>query len=102
MLPGVAWAAPPAPPGTIDPATHAQADELFKAGRAAVAAGDNKAACDRFGQSEKLEPAPGTQLNLGACEAAQGHILAAREHFRLAVAGFKPDHKSRPFAAAQL
>jgi len=102
MLPGVAWALPPAPTVAVDPAAHAQADELFKAGRAAVLAGDNKTACDKFGQSEKLEPAPGTQLNLGACEAAQGHILAAREHFRLAVAGFKPDHKSRPFAAAQL
>ena len=102
LVSGFAWAAGPETATPVDPATHARADELFKAGRVAATAGDNRTACDRFGESERLEPAPGTQLNLGACEEGQGHILAAREHFRLAVAGFRPDDKRRPFAAGRV
>jgi hypothetical protein len=76
----------------------ARAGELFRAGRAAAAAGDDKTACDRFAESQKLQPAPGTLLNLGACEAKQGHLLAAREHFRQAGSGFKPDDRRRAVA----
>jgi len=81
-----------------DPAVTAKATELFRAGRAAAAAGDNKTACDRFTESEQLQPAPGTQLNLGACEEKQGHLLAAREHFRKAASSFGPEDRRRAVA----
>jgi hypothetical protein len=81
-----------------DPATAKKATDLFRAGRAAAAAGDDKTACARFAESEALVPAPGTQLNLGACESKQGHLLAAREHFRKAGALFKPDDIRRAVA----
>ena len=85
-------------PTVVDPATGKRASDLFRAGRAAAAAGDDKTACERFAQSDALQPAPGTQLNLGACEAKQGHLLAAREHFRKAGAEFKPDDVRRAVA----
>jgi len=89
-----AFAAPP----KIDPAVAKRAGDLFKEGRAAANAGDDKTACERFTESEELQPAPGTQANLGGCEAKQGHLLAAREHFRKAGAGFKPDDERRAVA----
>jgi len=81
-----------------DPAITARATELFRAGRAAATAGDNKTACDRFTESEQLQPAPGTQLNLGACEEKQGHLLAARDHFRKAADAFGPEDRRRAVA----
>jgi len=85
-------------PTVVDPSAAKRSSDLFRAGRAAAAAGDDKTACERFTQSDALQPAPGTQLNLGACEAKQGHLLAAREHFRKAGAGFKPDDVRRAVA----
>jgi hypothetical protein len=85
-----------APPPTSD--ITARATELFRAGRAAASAGDDKTACARFAESEQLQPAPGTQLNLGACEAKQGHVLAAREHYRLAAEAFGPEDRRRAVA----
>jgi hypothetical protein len=81
-----------------DPSVTAKATELFRAGRAAAAAGDDKTACERFTESEQLQPAPGTQLNLGACEEKQGHLLAAREHFRKAASAFGPEDRRRAVA----
>jgi len=91
-------ASAPAWAGPTGAAAAARAGELFRQGRAASAAGDDKTACERFLESQKLQPAPGTQLNLGGCEAKQGHLLAAREHFREAAAGFKPDDRRRAVA----
>jgi len=95
LLPGSAFAAPTDAP---EPSVTARATELFRAGRAAAAAGDDKTACERFGESEKLQPAPGTELNLGACESKQGHLRAAREHYRSAAAGFGPEDLRRAVA----
>ena len=97
LLAPPASAAPDAAPAA-DPTVTARATELFRAGRAAAAAGDNKTACDRFSESEQLQPAPGTQLNLGACEEKQGHLLAAREHFRKAASSFGPEDRRRAVA----
>jgi len=98
-LVGASASAAPTSGAAKDPTAAARAGELFRAGRAAAAAGDHKTACEKFGESEKLQPAPGTQLNLGACEAKQGHLLAAREHFRKASSAYKPDDERRAVAA---
>ena len=56
---GSASAAPTAAKPAADPAVTARATALFHEGRVAAEAGDNKTACERFGESEQLQPAPG-------------------------------------------
>lgn len=49
-------------------ATEAGAEALFRAGREALKQGDDVRACDLLRESERIEPAPGTELNLAFCE----------------------------------
>ncbi|HLK41607.1 MAG TPA: hypothetical protein VKU41_32890 [Polyangiaceae bacterium] len=62
-----------------DPLT---ADALFREGRKAADAGDYASACPEFAESLRLDPAPGTLLNLADCEEHQGKIGSAWSHFR--------------------
>jgi len=64
------------------------ADTLFRDGRTLMKAGNFTAACPKFAESERLDPAPGTLLNLAECETQVGAIVSAREHFGLAASGF--------------
>jgi hypothetical protein len=43
------------------------ADALFREARALMKKGDFKAACPKLVESQKLDPAPGTAINLGDC-----------------------------------
>jgi hypothetical protein len=74
--------------GHVARAGSADAEAAFRAGRKAMQAGDYATACARFAESERLEPAPGTLLNLADCEEHSGHLVAAHEHFGLAASGF--------------
>ena len=65
--------------GGPDPAG---AEALFRDGRRAADAGDYPVACARFEESERLDPAPGTLLNLADCEENRGQLARAWEHFR--------------------
>jgi hypothetical protein len=65
-----------------DPADSAKAEALFRQGRAAAEAGNYAVACPKFEESYRLEPAPGTLLNLGDCEENQGQLVRAWQHFR--------------------
>jgi len=65
------------------------AEALFRAGKQAAQAGDYKTACEKFEQSEQLEPAPGTLLNLADCEEHLGRLGLASQHFRLAAQQFR-------------
>jgi hypothetical protein len=76
-----------------------RAETLFRGGRMAADAGDFNTACDRFAESERLEPAPGTLLNLADCEEHLGRLVNAREHFDLAASGFRRDDGRRAYAA---
>jgi len=60
-------------------AADAAADALFRAGREAAVRGDYATAKDKFQESNRLEPAPGTDLNLAICEENLGHPLQAWE-----------------------
>lgn len=81
-------------------AAHAQdADKLFKEARKLVESGDYTHACPLFEQSERLEPAPGTLLNLADCEKNLGHLVDAQEHYRLAASGFPRNDPRRAFCA---
>jgi tetratricopeptide (TPR) repeat protein len=57
------------------------AEQLFRDGRKAIEAGDLKTACAKFAESYRLDPAPGTLLNLGDCEERRGQLASAWEHF---------------------
>jgi serine/threonine-protein kinase len=68
----VAWSAPA---GAQDDRPTAEA--LFREGRQLLEKGEVTAACDRFEASRRLEPAPGTLLNLGDCLERLGRVAGA-------------------------
>ncbi len=57
------------------------AEAIFQAGREALSKGDTDAACERFRESFRLEPAAGTLLNLGECEVKRARIASAWQAF---------------------
>ena len=69
-------------------AGSADAEAAFREGRKAMQSGDFATACARFADSERLEPAPGTLLNLADCEEHSGKLVSAHEHFGVAASGF--------------
>jgi serine/threonine-protein kinase len=56
---------------------QAAAEALFKQGRDLMGAGQLADACPKFAESERLDPAPGTLLNLAACYERSGQIASA-------------------------
>src|SRR5580692_11189003 len=72
---------------SIDPAV---ADALFRKGREAAEKGDWATACPKFAESQRLDPAPGTLLNLADCEEHLGQLASAYEHFKTAVETMAP------------
>ena len=65
LLGGVLWAAPAAAQST-------EANLLFDEGRKAMAARDYPQAITKLQQSQKLDPAVGTLLNLAECFSVLG------------------------------
>jgi hypothetical protein len=55
----------------------AQAEALFRQGRELLAAGKTAEACGAFDESQRLEPAPTTLLNLAACREKNGQLATA-------------------------
>jgi hypothetical protein len=69
-----AWAQEP-------PRDPAAAEVLFRAGRAAADKSDYETACPKFRESQRLDPAPGTELNIADCEEHRGKLATAWELF---------------------
>jgi hypothetical protein len=63
-------------------ADAARAEALFREAREATHRGDHAVACARFAESQALDPAAGTLLNLGDCEEKRGNLPAAWTAFR--------------------
>ncbi len=65
---------------------HAQnaaaAEALFEEGQAALEKGDWNVACSKLRESDRLDPANGTKLNLADCEEKRGHLATAWELYR--------------------
>jgi hypothetical protein len=58
------------------------AEDLFREGVKLYQRGEIKTACERFDQSYKLDPAPGTLFNLAGCHENDGHLWQARQEYR--------------------
>jgi hypothetical protein len=76
----------------------ATADALFREGRAALARGDYEEATRRFAESERLQPAPGTRLNLATAESHTGRLSSAWEHARASRDELPPTDERRAVA----
>ncbi|HET9957914.1 MAG TPA: hypothetical protein VFQ61_25625 [Polyangiaceae bacterium] len=77
---GFAVAQNPEPAATPS-ASAAQAEALFNEGRKLVSAGKFAEACPKFEQSERLDPALGTLLNLADCFERVGRVGSAYRGF---------------------
>jgi hypothetical protein len=62
------------------------AEALFAEGRRLMASGKYEEACAKFADSETLDPAPGTALNLAACYKKAGKLATAWAAFQSAQA----------------
>lgn len=78
------------------------ATSLFNDGRAAAKAGNYQVAREKFEAAFKLDPAPGTLLNLADCDEHLGHILEAVKNYRLAAAAFPAKDPRRPYAVKKV
>lgn len=68
----------------------AAAEALFDEGRKAMDQKDYATACGRFRESNRLDPAPGTVLNLARCEEARGKVATAWELYKRALDQLPP------------
>jgi hypothetical protein len=59
----------------------AAAEVLYRSGKELAKKGDYAAACPKFAESQRQDPAPGTLLNLADCEEHVGLLARAWEHF---------------------
>jgi tetratricopeptide (TPR) repeat protein len=77
---------------SLAPAVLAQtdrADRLFEEGRRLMQRGEFAAACQRLGESHRLDPAPGTLVNLADCYEQLGRLADALIALREALALLK-------------
>ncbi|WP_044243115.1 tetratricopeptide repeat protein [Chondromyces apiculatus] len=92
-----------APSALAEPAPRPdpRAATLFRDGRAAMAREDYVAACPRFEESAKIEPAPGTFLNLALCQEHLGQLAGALHSYNAALERLAPGDQRVPFAKEQ-
>lgn len=84
--------------GNSKATTKAAADALFRQGREAFDKGDYSRACPKFAESQAVDPAPGTLLNLALCEERSGKLLHARQHLTELVPQLSSRDDRLPFA----
>lgn len=78
----------------------AAADALFREARALMKSGDHKAACPKLVESNKLDAAAGTAINLGDCWERVGKLADALQAYRDALELMKPgDTRAAPVKA---
>lgn len=78
------------PAQTRDPAT---ADALFREARALMKRGDYVSACPKLADSQRLDPAAGTAINLGDCLEKVGKLADALQTYREALDMLQPGDK---------
>ncbi|MSP24189.1 MAG: hypothetical protein EXR75_03295 [Myxococcales bacterium] len=68
--------------GAVESADHAAAQALFDEARALIAKRDFGRACPKLAESMRLDPQPGTQLNLASCYQEIGKTASAWTNYR--------------------
>jgi hypothetical protein len=81
---------------------RAAAELLFDEGKKAMDAGDFTQACAKFEESNRLDAASGTTLNLANCEERRGRVASAWERYRAAVQLLAEGDRRREFAQAKV
>ncbi|HEY3500205.1 MAG TPA: carboxypeptidase-like regulatory domain-containing protein [Polyangiaceae bacterium] len=78
------------------------AESLFREGRQLLADGQVAEACDRFAESQRLEPSPGTLLNLARCHADAGMTATAWGEYLAAARLARSQERPQQAAEAEL
>src|SRR5882672_5018849 len=76
----------------------AAAEALFREGRAAAQRGEWETACPKLRESQRLDPAAGTLLNLADCEQHRGKVATAWQLFRQVVESLPESDERVPLA----
>lgn len=79
-----------------EPRDPAAAELLFREARKALDAGRTEEACSKFAESQRLDPAPGTLINLAACREKLGQLASAWETWQQALRTLPPQDERRP------
>lgn len=76
----------------------AAAEALFRQGRAAADTGDFRTACEKFRESNRLDPAIGTLFNIADCEEKLGRVATSWTHFQEVAQRLPPADERRGLA----
>ena len=80
----------------------ATAEAMFLEGRHAMEAGDYAHACPKFAESQRLDPAAGTLMNLASCEEKVGKLAGAWQHWKEAIDALPPKDDRIAFAHSRV
>ncbi len=97
----VALASPGRAAAPVTATQRAQADALFSEARALMESGRFTEACAKFAESERLDPAGGTALNLAICEEQAGRLASALLAYRESLVFAEQEHHAKRIAHAQ-
>jgi hypothetical protein len=89
---------------TAQPATaaHAEAEDLFRRGREALARGDYQGALALLRDSQALERGRGKLVNIAICEEKLGQLATAAEHFQEVLPQLPADDDRLPIVKQRL
>jgi hypothetical protein len=80
----------------------ATAEALFRQGRLAIDNGRFQDACPKFAESQRLDPAAGTLMNLATCEEKLRKLASAWQHWKEAIDMLPTGDDRAPFAQSRV